>query len=225
MLSAINTPTYKLAKFLVPHFTPLTKNEYTVSDSFSFAEEIRNQDTQLFMASLDVDSLFTNVPLNETIDICVELFKDRDSVAGLGKTDFHQLLSLAAKQSYFTFEDDIYIISPLGPSFANAFLCHHEKEWLQQCPSEFKPVYYRRYVDVVLFSSPLPLFQVYLNSKHQNISFTTESEHDNQLPFLDVFIRRDNGTFCTSVYRKPTFSGVYSNFYSFMPQLYKLNLI
>ena len=34
ILSAIDTPTYKLAKFLVPHLTPLTKNEYTVSDSY-----------------------------------------------------------------------------------------------------------------------------------------------------------------------------------------------
>ena len=45
--------------------------------------------------------------------------------------------------------------SPLGPSLANAFLCHYEKLWLDSCPLEFKPVVYRRYVDdiFVLFKS------------------------------------------------------------------------
>ena len=40
MLSAINTPTYKLAKVLVPVLKSLTSNEYTIKDSFAFAEEI-----------------------------------------------------------------------------------------------------------------------------------------------------------------------------------------
>ena len=37
--------------------------------------------------------------------------------------------------------------TPLGPTLANVFLCYHEKGWPQNCPSEFKPVIYRRYVD------------------------------------------------------------------------------
>ena len=39
ILSDIGTITYKLAKFFVPLLAPLTSNEYTVKDSFSFAEE------------------------------------------------------------------------------------------------------------------------------------------------------------------------------------------
>ena len=63
ILSALQTPTYNLAKFLVPILNPLTKNEYTVKDSFQFAEEICEQDPALSMGSSDVDSLFTNIPL------------------------------------------------------------------------------------------------------------------------------------------------------------------
>ena len=63
ILSAIGTPTYKLAKFLVPHLSKLTINEYTVKNSFSFFDEIILQNPNLYMASLDVDSLFTNIPL------------------------------------------------------------------------------------------------------------------------------------------------------------------
>ena len=45
--------------------------------------------------------------------------------------------------------------SPLGLTLANAFLCFHEKKWLEQCPDKFKPVYCRRYADDIfaLFNS------------------------------------------------------------------------
>ena len=72
ILSAINTPSYKIAKFLVPMLSSLTKNKYVSKDSFDFAKNVREQNPELFMASFDVDSLFTNVPLDETIDISVK---------------------------------------------------------------------------------------------------------------------------------------------------------
>ena len=62
ILSAIDTPTYKLAKFLLKFLTPSTANEYTVIDTFHFAEEICQQDSNLHMASLDVDSLLQIFP-------------------------------------------------------------------------------------------------------------------------------------------------------------------
>ena len=64
------TRTYIVAKFLVPVLKPLTSNEYTVKDLFAFAEETVKQDSRFFMGNLDVDFLFTNIPLEETIDIC-----------------------------------------------------------------------------------------------------------------------------------------------------------
>ena len=42
--------------------------------------------------------------------------------------------------------DEIAMGSPLGPTLANAFLCHFEKDWLDNYPSHFKPIVYRRYV-------------------------------------------------------------------------------
>ena len=70
ILSACNTPGYGLAKYLVPAISPITTNAYTVKDSFTFARELSNLDANgLFMASFDVKSLFTNIPLKETIDI------------------------------------------------------------------------------------------------------------------------------------------------------------
>ena len=64
------------------------------------------------------------------------------------------------------------------------------------------------------------------NSLHPAITFTSELEHNNVLNFLDVScFRRPDGSVQTSVYRKPTFTGLYSSFYSFIPRSYKVNLV
>ena len=72
----------------------------------------------------------------------------QNTVEGLNKSEFQELLSLATKESYFIFNklfykqiDDVAMGSPLGPTLANAFLCFDEKKWLEQCPEKFKPVY------------------------------------------------------------------------------------
>ena len=59
------------------------------------------------MASLDVDALITNIPLDKTIDICVKkLFKIPNTlVKGIFKNDFRDLLILATKKSFFTFNN------------------------------------------------------------------------------------------------------------------------
>ena len=77
ILSALQTPTYKLAKYLVPVLEPLTNNKYTVKDSLSFTTEIVEQDSSNFMGSLDIDSLFTNITFEETIEICTNNFFTR----------------------------------------------------------------------------------------------------------------------------------------------------
>ena len=89
ILSALQAPTYKLAKYLVsnlPNLEPSTNKKYAVNDSFNFATEIVEQDSSNFMGSLDIDSLFTNIPLEETIKSCTNnLFKSSNIVHGLKK--------------------------------------------------------------------------------------------------------------------------------------------
>ena len=61
------------------------------------------------MGSLDVDSLFTNIPLEKTINICTEpIYDQNDNVEGLNKSEFKELLSLATKESYFIFIEILY---------------------------------------------------------------------------------------------------------------------
>ena len=65
----------------------------------------------------------------------------------------------------------------------------------------------------------------YMNSKHKNINFSFETEKDEQMPFLDVNVFRENGKFVTTVYRKEIFTGVYTNFSSFIPLEHKFGLV
>ena len=64
-----------------------------------------------------------------------------------------------------------------------------------------------------------------MSSKHKNINFIAEQENISSLLFLDVKICRKNGKFVTSVYRKPTFSGVFTNYESFIPTYQKRGLL
>ena len=82
----------------------MTTNAFTVKDSFHFTKETVDQQHDLFLDSLDVDSLFTNIPLEGTIKICTnELFKESETVEDLSKTEFKEILSLATKDSRFIF--------------------------------------------------------------------------------------------------------------------------
>ena len=63
ILSAIKTPSCNLEKFLVPLIEPMIKNTFTAKNSFEFAKEICEQNSEYFIASLDVESVFTNIPL------------------------------------------------------------------------------------------------------------------------------------------------------------------
>ena len=107
------------------------------------------------MANFDVESLFTNIPLQETIDLCVKLlFNGKSNIDGFTLTDFHQLLTITMSESLVLFDGEYYkqidgvaMGSPLRPTFGNIFLSYHEQIWLKNCPCEFKSVIYKRYVD------------------------------------------------------------------------------
>jgi len=143
---------------------------------------------------------------------------------------------MSVLNSFFIFEGKLFqqieglgMGLPLGPTFANIFMCYHEKNWLNSCPDSFKPVFYRRYVDdtFLLFKSRdhIELFLNYLNSQHPNINFTMEVEHDNSLSFLDCKVYRDNNKFHTSTYRKETFTGLGTSYFSFCSYRFKINAI
>ena len=128
-------------------------------------------------------------------------------------------MDIATKDILFLFNGKLYkqidgvaMGSPLGPTLANIFMSHYERLWLRDCPAEFKPLHYFRYVDdtFVLFRSRdhIAKFHEYLDSQHVNMKFTCDIEQDGCLPFLDTSINRSSNRFVSSVYRKPTYTGL-----------------
>ena len=63
--------------------------------------------------------------------------------------------------------------------FAENFMSYHKEKWISNCPSNFKPVFYSRYVDdtFVLFTdkSHAAQFLNYINRQYDNINFTMET--------------------------------------------------
>ena len=158
------------------------------------------------------------------------------SLIRVNKKEMFEMLSLTLKRliilfdnKYYSQIDGVAMGSPLGPTLTNIFLCYHESNWLKDCPKDFKPVFYKRYVDdiLVLFNKPehAQLFLEYLNKKHKSMKFSIETEINGSLSFLDVEIFRENNKFVTNVFRKETFSGVYTNFTTFLPLEHKFGLV
>ena len=98
ILPMIRTPTYKLAQFLVRILSPLTSNEFSVHHSFSFTDAVSSFCPDHFVASIDAESVFTNIPLNEVIDICIDdLFCDTKTIHNLDRNDMKKLLTSLIK--------------------------------------------------------------------------------------------------------------------------------
>ena len=88
-----------------------------------------------------------------------------------------------------------------------------KKKWLQNYPSEFKIVIYRRYVDDIFLlphsKHHIEKLRNCLNHQHKNIRFTSETENENSISFIDIQRSRGNNQFTTSIHRKPPFSRVF----------------
>ena len=74
IFGACGTATYALPKFLVPLLSPISENEFTVKNSYEFVENIRNFwfTEDIVMASIDVESLFTVIPVTDIVNIALD---------------------------------------------------------------------------------------------------------------------------------------------------------
>ena len=114
--------------------------------------------------------------------------------------------------------------SPLGPALSNRFSLF----WWKKLASKL-PFLISRYVDDTFLHFRLKRligkFRNCLNRQHKNIRFTSETKNEISMLFLNIKISSDNNKFTTSVYRKPTSSGTFTNFGNLFPKSYKYNLL
>ncbi|CAH8643572.1 unnamed protein product [Schistosoma mattheei] len=234
ILSMINSPYHKVARWLAEKLEPVRRRlaTYTLKDSFQFADRLnRTNVADKFMVSFDVTSLFTNIPLLETIDIICQNY----DLLPLPAPEFKKLLLMCTTDVQFQFNNTIYrqidgvaMGSPLGPILADIFMGYLENMVLKQTISETTE--YSRYVDdtfIVCNNKQHAIHMLkHFNNAHPNIQFTMEHEQNDMFHFLDVAIkRRRDGTVQRSIYRKSTWNGIYLNFNSFCPLSYKKALV
>ena len=217
ILYATGTYNYKLAKWLERKLKLLSINEYTIIDAFDFADELRNlsvneDDT---LVSYDVTALFTNVPLDETINILVnKAFTDdwfnKTYGLNLQQDQLVKLLEIATTNQLFQFDGQLYeqtdgvaTGSPLGHLLANVFMCHHEQKLKRD---GLMPHLYRRYVDDplarMLNNDAANMFLTVLNGLHvrPSLTFTMELPVDDRFPFISIEIIKNGKKLETQVY-------------------------
>ena len=127
--------------------------------------------------------------------------------------------------------DGLSMGSPLASILANWFVAMIEDKLLNN-PNVKQPKFYKRYVDDIFAvfhcEADKNEFYTHLNSAHNNLKFTMEnmSTSSNSLPFLDVNIRKTTlHQFETSVYQKPTNTGVLLNYEAVAPEKWKQSII
>ena len=184
---------------------------------------------------MDIESLYTNIPVRETIDILTNLIYENDNrFRNMSKLNLKKCLECVTSNTFFIFNniyykqrDGLAMGSPLSATLAYIYLCFHEHNWIDECPLTCKPQFYRRYIDetFIIFGSDNQAnkFLRYMNDKHPKIKFTIEMKSDNKLPFLDLLTDKFNDDLDISIYRKQTYTDLGVNFLSACNMKYKLN--
>ena len=120
-----------------------------------------------------------DLPLEKVIDVCNDDFF-------VMPTRLRENLTLAAYDSFYIFDQVTYrqfdvlaMVSPLGPILAIKCLCHFEKQWLSACAPDILTKDMLTKDDIFLMSlcqSHLNDLVIYVNTKHQSITFTSKFE-------------------------------------------------
>ena len=110
----------------------------TLAKVLFFVSRIKNEWlSKKFLVSYDMTSLFTNIPLQETIDIAISLIFNHNPNLNITRKELKKLFLFATSQTHFIFNSKFYnqidgvaMGSPLAPVLVNIFMSFHESKWL-----------------------------------------------------------------------------------------------
>ena len=188
ILSMKGCAVHKQAAWVVQVLAPLRRIvcERNIEDSFAFRHAIENIDiSEHCMASLDVQSLFTSIPLEKCLQFIYETLGDTGLNCGLERDDLIALVRLCVQNVQFRFDgmfyrqvDGVAMGSPLGPVLADIFMGYIEIQTAFAIKSN--SIFYCRYVDdiFVLASEEQQVLDLAnaMNEVHPNIKLSVECE-------------------------------------------------
>ena len=189
------------------------------------------------MVSFDVESLFTNVPIDAAVQAALQIWENDPSLADrttLMPAQIAYLLTFVLRSTYFQYNASIYeqkegtaMGSPVSAVIANLYMESFEEQAITT--SSYKPTIWKRYVDdtfTILDRENVDDFLQHLNYQQPSIRFTMETENNNKLAFLDTTVSREpDSRLTTSVYRKPTHTDQYLAYDSHHPQSVKCGIV
>ena len=230
ILDMSNSPYHPMAKWLAEILEPIRRElaVHSVTDTFQFVNKINDlRINDHYMFSLDVESLFTNVPLKETVNYICDYIENSDRSIGLPVVQLKKLILMCTENVQFRFNNEIYrqkdgvaMGSPLGPLLADVFISKLETKVLHPLIEKFS--LYCRYMDDIFVIasvniSPDEVLNQF-NAAHTSVNLTSELETDGKLNFLDVnVVKTPDGTLKREVYRKRMWTGIYIHFDRFTP--------
>ena len=192
---------YGVGKYISKLLHPLTLNDNHLKDSFDAAEKINAIPDHLFQegyrfVSFDVKSLFTNVPLNKTIQVILDrVYKDKVIATTLKKRSLKKLIKDTCSKTAFMYDGIVYeqidgvsMGASLGPVLANIIMTELENVVVDNLIHSGKIKFYARYVDdTLLLVKPEDVNEILarFNSFHKNIEFTVDKFEDCVPHFLD----------------------------------------
>ena len=234
----VGSPEYKLAKFLDMVIKPYILDKHMLRSSYEFLEKLQeiNLNSNQVMVSFDVKSLFTNVALQEAIDLISDKIYENNSNSNqlpIKKKIFKKLVNLATKGRFYR-KTNYFSKLMVFLGIHHLVLLYLTSFWIKWEPAFYKSnsippqnVYFR-YVDDIfaIFNNEADSkeFLDRLNSQHKNLQFTMEKS-TNTLPFLDMELKIHNNNLQSWIWRKPTHTGVFLNFKAVCPLKWKSNLI
>ena len=234
IISQMTTPTYQVAKKLNALLAPYVRIGRSVSSATEFIDLLRTAPPCHDIASLDVTSLFTNVPVDETINIIMdrvyrsdlpELDIPEDVLRAMLVTCTKEAPFLTHRGELFRQVDGVAMGSPLGVLFANMYMAEVEERTFNNNPP---PGVYARYIDDIFITTTsdeeVPQL-IAAFEDNSNLAFTSERSTEGRLPFLDVDISKQDHGFKTKVYTKATNVGRCLNAKGECPVSYKISVI
>lgn len=237
IVSFVGSPTYNLTKYLSKLINyAFIKDEFYTKNSFEIVSLLQGFKVppNYVMVSLDVISLFTNIPTDLTVQILIKKWNLIKPHCKLTLDEFTQLLNFVFDNSYFNFNGKFYkqiyglgMGNCLSPCCSDIVMSELQRECISKLP--FKLPFFKRYVDDIITCVPESEVETLLhifNTFHSKLQFTVEKEKHNCIPFLDVLLIKDsNNLIKTDWYHKPTFSERYLNFNSNHSFTQKINII
>ena len=235
IISQMTAPTYKTAKQLNNVIKKYLPPGYMLRSTTEFIDLLEGKSSEGNLYSLDVESLFTNVPVGRTIDIICERVYNHSTIAPppIPKHVLKKLLLTCTTEVPFRdIDGKMYIQidgvtmgSPLGPTFANFFMSEVETRALDNIDE--RPTVYGRYIDDIFLLCNEVTLRLLKDEMTiiSSLNFTYETSINGKLPFLNVLVQKEGNQFRTTVYRKPTDVGVCMNASGDSPRQYKVSVI